>query len=78
MRSLKRSEAMKNAGQAPRPQRTPNEFIRLPGLFRRWELEQVVELGTDFHIEDAGTAADGTQLLAVYRRTQGDGAKDSR
>ena len=44
------------------------DFIRLPGLFRRWEIEQVVEPGADFHLEDAGEAADGTQLIAVYRR----------
>lgn len=44
------------------------DFIRLPGLFRRWELNDVVELGADFHLEDAGEAADGTQLIAVYRR----------
>ncbi|HPA82647.1 MAG TPA: hypothetical protein PLS95_17635 [Thermoanaerobaculales bacterium] len=45
-----------------------DDFIRLPGLFRRWELHDVVELGADFHLEDAGEAADGTQLIAVYRR----------
>ena len=44
------------------------DFIRLPGLFRRWELNDVVDLGADFHLEDAGEAADGTQLIAVYRR----------
>ena len=44
------------------------DFIRLPGLFRRWELNDVVEVGADFHLEDAGDAADGTQLIAVYRR----------
>ena len=25
------------------------DFIRLPGLFRRWELNDVIELGADFH-----------------------------
>ena len=45
-----------------------DEFIRLPGLFRRWEIEQVVEPGTDFHLEEAGNASDGTPLFAVYRR----------
>jgi hypothetical protein len=44
------------------------DFVRLPGLFRRWELEDVLELDTEFLLEDAGTAADGTQLLAVYWR----------
>ena len=45
-----------------------DDFVRLPGLFRRWEIEQVVEPGADFHLEDAGDAADGTPLFAVYRR----------
>ncbi len=44
------------------------DFVRLPGLFRRWELNDVVDLGADFHLEDAGEAADGTPLIAVYRR----------
>ena len=57
---------MKHARKTPEPK--TREFIRLPGLFRRWELEQVVEVGRDFHVEDAGAAADGTQLLAVYWR----------
>lgn len=43
-------------------------FARLPGLFRRWEIEQVVDPGTDFHLEEAGDASDGTPLFAVYRR----------
>ena len=46
----------------------PGELQRLPGLFRRWELGQIIESGEDYHIEDAGEAADGTALFAVYRR----------
>ncbi|MBI5531803.1 MAG: hypothetical protein HY898_03750 [Deltaproteobacteria bacterium] len=45
-----------------------DEFVRLPGLLRRWEIEQVVAPGVDFHLEEAGTASDGTPLFAVYRR----------
>jgi hypothetical protein len=45
-----------------------DEFLRLPGLFRRWEIEQVLDPGHCFYIESAGTAADGTQLFAVYRQ----------
>jgi len=52
----------------PVPAAQPDEFLRLPGLFRRWEIEQVLDAGHDFHIEEAGTASDGTQLFAVYRR----------
>ena len=47
---------------------TPEDFVRLPGLFRRWEIEQVLVPGADFHLEDAGEASDGTPLYAVYRR----------
>ncbi len=47
---------------------TTVEFVRLPGLFRRWELEEVLEVGSDFHLEDAGETSDGTQLIAVYWR----------
>ena len=39
---------------------------RLPGLFRRWELARVIEAGKDYHVEDAGSASDGTTLYAVY------------
>jgi len=52
----------------PVPAEQPDEFLRLPGLYRRWEIEQVLDAGHDFHIEEAGTASDGTQLFAVYRR----------
>ncbi|GAB4200119.1 MAG: hypothetical protein OHK0013_10840 [Sandaracinaceae bacterium] len=45
-----------------------DDFVRLPGLFRRWEIEQVVDPGVDFHLEEAGEASDGTPLFAVYRR----------
>lgn len=44
-----------------------HELRRLPGLFRRWELALVLEAGEDYRIEDAGTAADGTALFAVYK-----------
>ena len=50
------------------PMADDDAFIRLPGLFRRWELEQVLDPGNDFHFEPAGEAADGTALFAVYRR----------
>jgi hypothetical protein len=43
-----------------------SQFLRLPGLFRRWELSQIIEPGEDFRIEDAGSAADGTPLYSIY------------
>jgi hypothetical protein len=55
----------------PTPQTDPDAFVRLPGLFRRWEIEQVLAPGSEFHVEEAGEAADGTELFAVYRREVG-------
>lgn len=43
-------------------------FVRIPGLLRRWEIEQLIEPGPDFHIEAAGEADDGTPLFAVYKQ----------
>jgi hypothetical protein len=45
-------------------------FLRLPGLFRRWELEQVIEGSDEFHISSSGRAEDGSELFAVYCREQ--------
>ena len=50
------------------PSVSPANFLRVPGLFRRWEIEQVLEAGADFHLEEAGTASDGTPLYAIFRR----------
>ncbi|ATB45995.1 hypothetical protein [Corallococcus macrosporus] len=45
-----------------------NDYVRMPGLFRRWELEHVVDSEADFNVEPAGCTADGTELFSVYRR----------
>lgn len=44
----------------------PESLKRVPGLFRRWELPDIVEMRRLYHIEEAGTHADGTPLLALY------------
>jgi len=44
------------------------EFLRLPGLFRRWEIEQVIQNSDEFHISAAGSTEDGADLFAVYCR----------
>ncbi len=54
------------------------EFLRLPGLLRRWEIEQVVEAGREFYIEEAGKACDGTQLFAVYWREHNPDMEESK
>jgi len=45
-----------------------DDFVRLPGLFRRWEFEQVIEGSDEFHISAAGATEDGTELFMVYHR----------
>jgi hypothetical protein len=45
----------------------PHEPLqRLPGLFRRWELAEVLKAQGRYQIEDAGMHADGTPLFAVF------------
>lgn len=46
------------------------DFIRLLGLYRRWELEHLAEQDTELYVEPAGSATDGTCLLSVYRRAR--------
>lgn len=45
-----------------------DDFVRIPGLLRRWEIEQVVSPGAEYRIEEAGELSDKTQVFAVYRR----------
>lgn len=44
------------------------DFIRMPGLLRRWEIQQVVNPAADYRIEPAGETEDGTPVFAVYHR----------
>lgn len=46
------------------------ELVRVPGLYRPWELPQVLRLHEAFQVEGAGTHEDGTPLLAVYSSNQ--------
>lgn len=50
----------------------PCELRRIPGLYRRWELAQVLKSGEDYHLEDAGTTSDGTALIAVFQNVPPD------
>lgn len=55
----------------PRSADIPSEDLeRIPGLFRPWELIQLIEPGAIYCIEDAGTTSDGSVLLAVYRHVR--------
>jgi hypothetical protein len=48
------------------------EMVRIPGLYRRWELPEVLKNHHAYRIEDAGAHQDGTPLLAVYAACDGD------
>jgi len=48
-----------------------HEWLRLPGLFRRWEFEQVIDVDEEYLVEDAGKSSDGTPLFAIYSRPHG-------
>ena len=41
-------------------------LTRIPGLFRQWELEQVITPGALYLVEKSGTLDDGSPLLAIY------------
>lgn len=47
-----------------------DEWQRLPGLLRRWEVEQVINENHDLHVEAAGRCEDGTSLFAAYARSR--------
>jgi hypothetical protein len=44
------------------------QLRRLPGLYRRWEVAELLMAGEDYRLEDAGSTIYGTPLVAVYRR----------
>lgn len=43
------------------------DFIRMPGLYRAWEVQHLLESGRSYQIEDAGPEGTGDTLFAVYR-----------
>ncbi len=45
---------------------TLDAFRRLPGLYRRWELIEILRPGVHYHLEHAGSMQDGTPLIAVF------------
>ena len=48
---------------------SPSELRRVPGLYRRWELSEVLRPNHQYQIEDAGSTEDATALLAVFEWT---------
>ena len=53
-----------------------DRFRRLPGLYRRWELAELLHARQDYRLEDAGETIDGTPLVAVYQVPEGIGISD--
>lgn len=49
-------------------------LVRKPGLYRIWELGEVLRTGTSFRIETAGWTEDGVPLIAIYQRADQTGA----
>lgn len=43
-----------------------DEYEKLPGYFRAWDLAQVLHAGQRYRVEDVGILADGGALFAVY------------
>ena len=43
-------------------------LVRVPGLYERWELADVVEPGTEYFFVDAGCDSKGRQLIQIYKR----------
>jgi len=61
---------------APTPPEDPNlEWLRLPGLFRRWEFEQVIDVDQEFLVEEAGHDEHGMELFAIFTRPHAHGEK---
>lgn len=56
------------------PEPKTDDMTRIPGLFRRWELAELILPGQSYHIEAAGKADDGTPLFAVFRGVASDAA----
>lgn len=54
-----------------------HQWLRLPGLFRRWEFEQVIDVDEEFLVEEAGHDEQGLALFAIYSRPHicGEGAR---
>ena len=50
----------------PMPKR--DDFSRVPGLYQRFEVQQVLKFGPDFYVEVGGKLTDGTELFVVYTR----------
>jgi hypothetical protein len=44
------------------------DHVRLPGLYRLWDLQFVIAPGADYEVQYAEMTGDGTPLFMVLRR----------
>lgn len=51
----------------PETEELLEDYERLPGLHRSWELEQVLRPGRSYVVRDAGKTAEGAPLFTIYR-----------
>ena len=59
------------AGRPPTANTNGNRgWLRLPGLFRRWEFEQVIDVDQEFLVEESGRDEQGMSLFAIFTRPQ--------
>lgn len=56
----------------------PEEFVRIPGLYRLWDLQSVINRTDDYQMHYVELTGDGTPLFAVYRRAQGQAGRPAR
>ena len=59
---------MTNSAERPSARDALESFVRVPGLYRAWEIPQLVGPDCILRAEEAGEAEDGTPLFALYRR----------
>lgn len=50
------------------PQQIDDDYRRLPGLFRLWDLQSVIDRRDEWQIHYAEMTGDGTPLFMVFRR----------
>lgn len=53
----------------PPPDFPTDDFVRVPGLFQRWEVEELLDAHHDLLMTPVGRTGDGAQLFHAYRRS---------
>ncbi len=69
---------MNDRSTTPTPSPGPEYLVRLPGLFRRWELSQVIDAEREFIVEEAGEDQSGTMLFRIFSSRRSASGDDAR